>query len=131
MSFENCVRLLQTVHYSKNFFFFFDFFAISRAASVAYGGSQARGLIGAIVAGLYQGHSYSGSKPRLQPTPQLMATQDPSHVCDTHHSSWQCQILNSLIEARDGTRNLIVPSWILSALPQQEVHVELLYLYFS
>ena len=30
-----------------------------------------------------------------------MATQDLSHVCDLHHSSRQCQILNPLSEARD------------------------------
>ena len=32
----------------SEFFFFFVFFAISQAAPVAYGGSQARGLIGAV-----------------------------------------------------------------------------------
>ena len=32
------------------------------------------------------------------------AMQDLSHVCiNLHHSSWQHQILNPLIEARDGT----------------------------
>ena len=40
------------------------------------------------------------------------ATQDLSHVCDLHRSSWQHQILNPLSEARDQTRNLMVPSWI-------------------
>ena len=29
-----------------------------------------------------------------------------------HHSSWQCQILNLLSEARDGTHGLMVPSWV-------------------
>ena len=29
------------------------------------------------------------------------ATQDPSHICDLHHSSWQCQIVNPLSKARD------------------------------
>ena len=29
------------------------------------------------------------------------ATQDLSRVCDLYHSSWQCQILNPLSEARD------------------------------
>jgi len=38
--------------------------------------------------------------------------QDPSRICDLHHSSWQHQILNPLSEARDRTRNLIVPSQI-------------------
>jgi len=66
----------------KWFFFFFVclfvfvFFAISWAAPTAYGGSQARGLIGAVAASLHQSHSNAGSEPRLQPTPQLTATPD-------------------------------------------------------
>ena len=40
------------------------------------------------------------------------ATPGPSRVCDLHHSSWQCQILNPLIEARDGTHILKDASWI-------------------
>ena len=59
-------------------FFIFCLFVFSGAAPVAYGGSQARGLIGAVAAGL-------------------------------RHSSWQCQILNPLCEARDQTWNLMVP----------------------
>ena len=55
----------------------FCLFVFSRAASVAYGGSQARGLIGAVAAGLYHSHSYARSKEHLQSTPQLMATPDP------------------------------------------------------
>ena len=35
------------------------------------------GLIGATSAGLHHSHSNAGSEPRLQPTPQLMATPDP------------------------------------------------------
>ena len=58
-----------------NFFFFF-FFAISWAAPAVYGGSQARGPIGAVAAGLHQSHSNAGSDQRLQPTPQLAATPD-------------------------------------------------------
>ena len=53
------------------------FFAFSRAAPAAYGGSQARGLIGAVATGLRQSHSNTGSEPRLRPTPQLTATPDP------------------------------------------------------
>ena len=49
----------------------------SRVTPVAYGGSQARGLIGAVAAGLHQNHSNMGSEPRLPPTPQLTATSDP------------------------------------------------------
>ena len=45
-----------------------------RAAPIAYGGSQARGLIGAVVAGLCHSH---GSELHLQPKPQLTAMPDP------------------------------------------------------
>ena len=45
---------------------------------MAYGGSRARGLIGATADGLCHSHSNAGSEPRLRPTPQLMATPDPS-----------------------------------------------------
>ena len=37
---------------------------------------------------------------------------DLSCICDLPQSSWQCQILNPLIEARDQTLNLMVPSRI-------------------
>jgi len=40
------------------------------------------------------------------------AMPDPSCVCNLHHSSWQRQILNPLSEARDQTRNPMVPSRI-------------------
>ena len=51
--------------------------AISWAAPAAYGGSQARGPIGAVATSLRQSHSNVGSEPRLQPTPRLTATPDP------------------------------------------------------
>ena len=40
------------------------------------------------------------------------AMQDPSHICVLQHSLWQRLILNPLSKARDGTCNLMVPSWI-------------------
>jgi len=40
------------------------------------------------------------------------ATPDPSCFCNLHHSSWQCQILNPLIEARDRTCILMDASQI-------------------
>ena len=49
-------------------FFIFYFVVFLRAAPAAYGGSQARGLFGAVAAGLCHSHSNSGSKPCLQPT---------------------------------------------------------------
>ena len=51
-------------------------FAFSMATPAAYGGSQAKGLIGAAAAGLHQSHSNAGSEPSLQPTPQLTAMLD-------------------------------------------------------
>ena len=57
--------------------FFFWSFCLSRASPMAYGGSQARGPIGAIAAGLHQSHSNARSELRLQPIPQLTATPDP------------------------------------------------------
>ena len=74
----------------------FVFFCRFRAPAAAYEGSQARGLIGAVAAGLCQIHSNARSEP----------------VCDLHHSSEQRRILNPLREARDGTHNLTVPSRI-------------------
>ena len=65
---------------------------------MAYGDSQARGLIGATAANLCQSHRMP----------------DQSHVCNLHHSSRQCWILNPLSEARDRTCNLTVPSRIRS-----------------
>ena len=40
---------------------------------MAYGDSQARGLIGARAAGRRQSHSNAGSEPSLRPTPQFTA----------------------------------------------------------
>ena len=78
-------------------FALFFFFCFSRAAPTAYGGSQARGRIGAVAAGLRRSHSTVGSEPCLQPV---------------RHSSRQHQILNPLCEARARTCNLMVPSRI-------------------
>ena len=63
----------------------------ARATPAAYGSSQARGRMAAIAACLHHSHS---------------------NVCDLHHSSIQCWILNPLSKARDRTCNLTVPSWI-------------------
>ena len=55
------------------FIFIFCLFAISWAA---HGGSQDRGRIGAVAAGLCQSYSNAGSEASLQPTPQLIAMLD-------------------------------------------------------
>ena len=44
------------------------------------------------------------------------ATQDPSCICDLHHSSWQHQILNPLSKARD---------WIRIFMGASQIHFQL------
>ena len=47
-----------------------------------------------------------GVELELQPLAYTTATAmpDPSHICDLHHSSCQCRVLNPLSKARDRTR---------------------------
>ena len=71
-------------------------FLLFRASSAAHGGSRARGLTGAVGTGLHHSLSNAGSEPRLQPIPQPQ----------------QRGILNLQSEARDRTRNLVVPSQV-------------------
>ena len=58
----------------------FSSFGLFRATPIAYGGSQARGRIGAAAACLHHSHSHSHARSELylQPAPQLTATLDPS-----------------------------------------------------
>ena len=70
-----------------------------------------------VFSGPHPGHVEA---PRLGVQSELLLTAyttatamlDPSRVCELHHSSWQCQILNSLSEARDRTRVLMDASWV-------------------
>ena len=55
----------------------FVYFCFFRAIPVAYGGSQDRGLIGSVAAGLHHSRSNARSKPHLGPTPQHMTMSDP------------------------------------------------------
>ena len=71
----------------------------------AYGSTQTRGPIGATAARLHHSHSDVGSEPLLQPTPQLMATPESQPT----------------EQARDQTRNLMVPNQINFHYPQQEL----------
>ena len=64
--------------WSDFFHYFILIFLLFRATSVAYGGSQARGQIGAMAAGLHHTHSNAGSlthwmRPGIEPeTPWLL-----------------------------------------------------------
>ena len=53
-----------------------------------------------------------GVKSELQLPAYLTATWDPSHICDLHQGSGQCQILNPLSEARDQFCILMDTSWV-------------------
>ena len=59
------------------FFFFFWSFVFLGPHSWHNVCSQARGRVGATAVRLPHSHRNTRSKPRLQPTPQLMATPDP------------------------------------------------------
>ena len=87
-------------------------FCLFRAAPKAYGGSQARGSIGAIAARLCQSHSNSGSQLRL-----TYAMWDHSNVGSLTH--W----------ARPGIEP--ITSWFLvrfiSSGPGQELHIHKLW----
>ena len=53
------------------------FFAISWAALAAYGGSQARGLIGAVASSLRHSHSNTGSEPKYATYTTAHGNADP------------------------------------------------------
>ena len=92
-----CLRRIHAHMHLVFFFFFLSlFFLLFRAAPAGYGGSQARGQIGATA------------------TAQATATVMPdlSLVCNLYRSSWQRWILNPLSEAKHRTHNLMVASWI-------------------
>ena len=61
-----------------------------------------------------------GVESQLQLPAHATAMPDPSLVCDLHHSSWQCRILNPLSKARDGTHVLMDASWIRNPLNHNE-----------
>ena len=88
--------LCHTVALEACCLFFFGLFAISWAVPAAYGGSQARGRMGAVAASLHHSHSNVGSES------------------DLYHSSRQCQILNPLSKARDQTCLLTDTSQVLN-----------------
>ena len=61
---------------------------------------------------------FAAPSPGIQSELQLLAytkaiaTRDPTHICDRHHSSWQGQIPDPLSKARNPTRILMDTSWI-------------------
>ena len=84
-----------------------------RAIPEAYGGSQARGWMGAVDAGLYHSHSNEGSQPHLRPKPQLMVTPDcwPTE----RPRNWTCIFMD--------------PSWVHWPLSHKGSSQYILYVY--
>ena len=83
---QHCVVLSQTLFYNPRIvhmslafliYLFICLLSFFSTTPMAYGGSQVRGLIGAIPASLTT----------------ATATRDPSRICNLHHSSWQRQML--------------------------------------
>ena len=87
-----CLITLFSPYYQLKLFFFLS----SQDHTLGIWRFPARGLIRAVAT------AYT----------RATATPYPSHICNLHHSSWQCWILNPLSKARDGTCNFMVPSWI-------------------
>ena len=53
-----------------------------------------------------------GVELELQPPAYFTATQDPSCICDLHHSPRQCQIPNQLSKAKGQTHVPMDTSWV-------------------
>ena len=87
----------------KVYFWCFVLFCL-RATPAAYGSSQL------------------GVKSKLQLAAYAIATATPdlSLICNLHHSSRHCRILNPLSEARDQIHILMDASWVLTHLATTE-----------
>ena len=70
---------------------------------MAYGGSQVRGLIRAVAAGLHHSHSNTGSELCLQPTAQFTATELRPGIEPA--TSW---FLVGFVSTHDGNSTIIV-----------------------
>ena len=69
------------------------------------------------------------SELQLPATATATTTLDLSSVCNLHHSSWQCQILNPLSEARDRTCILMETSWVLNPLSHHRNSLDVRYIF--
>ena len=73
---ENALEIKKPATKANSVYICMYIFMLFRTTLKAYGGSQGRGQIRAIAAGLHS-HSNAGSDLHLQPIPQLMAMLDP------------------------------------------------------
>ena len=91
-----CVCVFFFFFLRREWLFIYLFICLFRAIPEAHGSSQL-GL---------------ESELQLLAHTTATATLDPSHVCDSHHSSRQRRSLNPLNEAGDRTRVLMGTSWV-------------------
>ena len=69
------------------FLFAFVSFLGGGGTLAAYGGSQARGPIGSVAAGLHHGYSNTGLELRLRPQLMAMLDEARSRTCDLMDAS--------------------------------------------
>ena len=89
------------------FLFFNFFFVFSRAAPAAYGGSQARGLIGAIAAGLRQSRSNLGSKQPRGSLSDLLTTEPQRELLCIFFKRFNCKKMRLQNGVRGGNSLLL------------------------
>ena len=65
------------IYILKIYTYIYIYILLFKAAPAAYGGSQARGPIGAVATRLCHSHSHGRSESHLRLTPQLTAAPDP------------------------------------------------------
>ena len=94
---------------------FFLFACLFRTAHSAYGSCQAKGQIGVAAAGLHHSHSNTGSKPCLQPIPQLMDTGSLTYWAKPGFEPVSSWILVFVITE---------PQWELLVFLIQRIHFE-------
>ena len=76
-----------------------------------------------------------GVESELQMLAYTTATQDPSCICNLHHSSQECWIFNPLSEARDQTHNPMVTSWIhfhcvITGTPKSSLFLKIMNIFY-
>ena len=104
-------------HTGSPFFFFFLLFLRVSSFFAGFCFCFFFGLLSFVFLGPHPWHMgvpRPGVQSELPPLAhtRATATPDPSHVHDPHHSPWQRRIPHPLGEARDQTRNPMVPSRI-------------------
>ena len=128
-----CTRWAQLFH--ELFYFLFLFFVFARATTAAYGGSQARGPVGAVAPSPCQSHSNAGSEACLRVVLYLLIFEGESekhHMVFTQENKYWSRILLFssfqpwLLQSRPCALSFIV--W--DKMVHQPVHWKFLFFFF-